>query len=257
MANGVLAWNNFVEISSITSNSEVITAPASNLASPQGGFPWLSTFGDTTAEIYFDMLESRSVRAFGIFRTNFSITATVRYRLGTTLGGSEVLDTGNLSGVVAGVNQHVYVHPTSLSARYLRITIADSSNTDAQLRAGMAFCGNAFEPTSNFSFTSNRSRENRLDVLTSAGGHEYPQFYWVRRQWSLSWDDLSDSEVRQNLEEVDKYARMGYNILFVPDYEDSPCENSVYGLLRNPGPFAFARVGFSRYGWNAEVTERL
>ncbi len=279
MANGALSWFNMFDDGSITADTESSAAPVTNLFSPQGGYPWLSAFGVTTANIYLDSQPSISAlkanassgaladftwsgdfaiwRGFGVFRTNLTPNATVRYRLGTTAGGGDVLDTGNLSGIVAMRNQHIYIHSTSLVARYLTITISDPSNPDNQLKVGMVYGGNVFVPNSNFSFSSARDKDSRSETVLSAGGYEYVRFFWNRRKWALSWDDLADTEVRDYLDVIDNYARMGYNVLFVPDYEDSPNVDSVYGLLKEPGPFSFARAGLSRYAWNAEITERL
>ncbi len=285
MANGGLGWFNLFDGGVITADTESAVAPVSNLTLPQGGYPWMSEFGTTTANIYLDSQDAVSTlqagtnwpgssaswgladftysgntaiwRAVGVFRTNLTKLATIRYRLGTTPGGSDVLDTGDLTGVEPGRNQHIYVHPTHLVARYLTITITDTSNPDNQLKVGLAYGGNMVIPQSNFGFSSSSERENRLDIAVSAGGFEYPKYMWQRRKWNISWDDLSQTEIRSYLDTIDSYARKGYNVLFVPDYEDGLNFDSVYGMLREPSPFSFARAGFSRYAWAAQITERL
>ncbi len=262
MANGALGWINQIEMGVLTAGNEVASAPVSNLRQPVGAEPWITEFGVTTssagAYISLDAGSSVSWRGFGLFRTNLTTLATVTYKLGTTAGGSDVLNTGALTGVIAGRNQHVYVHPTVLNARYLTIDINDSSNPDGQILIGLAFAGNMLIPNVNFDYSSNKGRQNRTDVAESAGGQIYNRQFWQRRFWALNWATLEDDEVSDYLEEADTYGRAGSNVLFVPDYEDALMRDSVFGQLTDPSPFSFSSYGGNAtFTWRANIVERL
>lgn len=262
MANGALGWINQIDTGILTSGSALSNAPISNLLIPQGAEPWVTSYGVITsangAYIQLDAGTSVSWRAFGLFRTNLSTSATVRYKLGSTPGGSEVLNTGALTGVVVNVNQHVYMHPSVLSARYLTIEINDSANPDNQISVGLVFAGDMLVPRFNFDFDTARTRNNRTDRAESGGGQVFTRNMWQRRAWDINWSTVDENDIFNQLDDLDRYGRMGVNVLFIPDYEASPMRDSVFGEMSEQSPFAFSSKGFNAtYTWKANITERL
>lgn len=262
MGEGILAWDNRFEQGTLFTGSQLLSAPVSNLLIPQGSEPWVTVVGVKTsadgAYIMVDMGSAATFQAFGIFRTNLSLTATVRYKLGTTALAGDVMDTGPLDGVLSRINQHVYVHSEELSARYLTIEIEDFGNPDNQIYVGLAFGGPLFQPNFNFDYTSASGREHRLERAESAGGQSYSRAYWQRRLWSLSWGSILQDEMYESLEELDFYARTGRNVLFVPEPNSSiRYRNAIFGEMSDMTPFTFAQAGLDIRAWKAAIKERL
>lgn len=260
MANGVLGWINRLEDGALTAGSQLPAAPASNLLVPQAAEPWVTAFGVMAsadgATLAHDAGAEVTWRAIGLFRTNLSMGATIRYRLGTSAGAGDVLDTGALSGVVAGRNQHVYVHDAELAARYLAVDIEDGGNPDGQISVGLAYAGPVLQPRINFAWETTQGRQHRTDRAESRGGQAYPRALWQRRSWAVSWGALDAAEVTGQIEDADRYGRAGANLLFVPD-PTSPMRDAVFGELADPAPFSWPFREAGIRAWRATIVERL
>jgi hypothetical protein len=259
--NGVIGWQNFLLTGTISAASQVATLPASNLKTDQGSEVWRTASEATTAatgsRFSCDMGSAVNWRAFGIFRTNLTNAATMTIRLGTTPDGFDVLNQ-TVSGLVAGVQQLVYVHPTDLSARYLQIRINDAGNPDNHVDVGLAYAGPVFEPEINFAFDATVGRVHRTEESISAGGQSFPRAYWQTRAWSLSWQTLSTAEIWQHVARIDRYARFGNNLLVVPD-PSSPYiqDEAVFGRLADTSDITYSGAFNDIRAWRARIVERL
>jgi hypothetical protein len=262
MAAGVLGWRNRLEEGALSAGSEIPAAPVTNVIVQQGAEPWVTAYGVTTsaagAKLQCDAGVAVTWRAFCLARTNLSIGATVRWRLGTTAGAGNVMDSTALGGVVAGVNQHVYVAPAELSARYLTVDIEDAANPDGQIIVGLAFAGPVLQPRIDFDWPSTEGRQHRTDRAQSDGGQVFSRPKWQQRVWSLQWNGLDDSEVAGGLKQADQYGRAGGSVLFVPGTGWNPMQDAVLGELTDPSPFSWPQPGASyRRAWRATIVERL
>jgi hypothetical protein len=191
MANGVLGWINRLEDGVLSAGAEIPAAPVTNVIIPQGAEPWATPYGVTTsaggARLQCDAGAAVTWRAFCLARTNLSTGATVRWRLGTTAGAGNVMDSTALGGVIAGVNQHVYVHPSTVNARYLTVDIDDSANADGQIVVGLAFAGPVLQPRIDVDWSSTEGRQHRTDRAQSDGGQVFLRPKWQQRVWSMQW----------------------------------------------------------------------
>lgn len=262
MRNGCLGWLNRLEAGALTTGSEIPAAPVTNVIIPQGAEPWVTAFGVTTsaagARLQFDAGATVTFRGFCLARTNLTALATVRWRLGTTAGDGDVMDSGALGGVVPGIGQHVHVAPAEVAARYLTVDIEDDGNPDQQVMIGLAWAGPVLQPANNFGWGSAEGRQHRTDRAQSDGGQVFHRPKWQAREWALQWSSLRESEVRSSLKQADRYGRDGANLLFVPDPEGAPMQDTVLGVLTDPSPFSWPYAGNAdTRAWRATIVERL
>jgi hypothetical protein len=108
MVAGVLGWRNRLEEGALSAGSEIPAAPVTNVIVQQGAEPWVTAYGVTTsaagAKLQCDAGAAVTWRAFCLARTNLSIGATVRWRLGTTAGAGNVMDSAALGRAPRGAN---------------------------------------------------------------------------------------------------------------------------------------------------------
>lgn len=259
--NGVIGWQNNLITGTLAAGSEVATLPIANLKTDQGSEVWRTATGAVTnatnAWFTCDMGSAVDWRAFGLFRTNLTNAASITIKLGTTLSGTEVLNE-TVSGLVAGIQQLVYVHPTTLSARYLRIEVNDAGNPDNHVDIGLAYAGPVFEPEVNFAFDATVGRVHRTEESISAGGQSFPRAYWQTRAWSLSWQTLSTAEIWQHVARIDRYARFGNNLLVVPEPSGSYVQDeSIFGRIADTSDVTYSGAFNDIRAWRARVVERL
>ena len=79
-----------------------------------------------------------------------------------------------MTGAVAPVvpllfQQTVKVLPSRQNARYLQVTVGDSTNPDNFLRVGLAFAGTLWTPGNNFAYGATNGFQNDSDVPVTRG----------------------------------------------------------------------------------------
>ena len=253
--NALLGWTNRIAAGALSAGSETTAAPVANLADDQGASAW-QTAGALTSWFQVDAGAPVTWRAMGIFRTNLTTAATVRWKLGTTAGAADVADSLAQSGIVAGYNQLTYEFGQDYTARYLRIEITDLANPDGFLKVGLAYGGPMFQPTRNFSYGAAIGRESEVAEVVSRGGQEFPTHNWSRRAWDLAFDFLSEDEAYQQVLELDRVARFGGNVLIIPR-PGSPYQQraALFGRLKNVAAIVVANAAVFSYRFR--LTERL
>lgn len=83
MSNAFFGWENHILSGLLTASSESPALPAGNLALPSGNAAegWQTLDGVTTATLTHDALAPVSTRALGLFRSNFTPDAVLRWRM--------------------------------------------------------------------------------------------------------------------------------------------------------------------------------
>jgi hypothetical protein len=262
MTNCLFGWENrILSASALTASSEATGMTAGNLQSQQGTATdaWQTAAGVTDASLVIDMGADVLWRAFGLFRTNLTPAATVRWRVGADAAfATSTYDSGALTGIVTGFGQHVHVMPADVSARYARADISDATNTDTFLNIPLAFAGPVWIPQRNLGFSSAVGREHDAAVVRTRSGGEYVTLRSSRRRWAVSLPALTGSEVWPQVFELDSAAADGRNILFVPFPEgDDVQREAVFGRLASGGDVTWPAQSPARRAWSAIISERL
>lgn len=257
MAKCLIGYTNQVETGVVRAESEVADRPASNLQSPNGGAIW-QTSGTTSSWFEVDAGAAANWRALGLFRTNLTSSATVRWMLGSTAGGVEIFDSGVMAaGVVAGFGQTVTVLASDMAARYLRCEISDSTNPDSNIQVGLAYAGPVWEPSLNFQYggTPAPYREDGNNVTRTKGGQDYVTVGWLKRLEEFPFRYLTAGEAHQEILDLDLVSRLGGNALVIPNPDSADLQRAaIYGRAKCGKAPASA---YQRNDWNLSIEERL
>ncbi len=270
MSNSAFGWLNYVIPSALTVGSAAANMGTGGLQVDQGSpdDAWQTAAGVLTdadgAWLVIDSGSTATVwRAFGLFRTNLTANATVRWRVSNSLSGgrvtSESYDSGTISaGVKPGYLQSVVVAGADQTGRYCEVDINDSGNPDSFINIPLAFAGPLFMPEVAIAFTSTFGRTDHTDEVVSQGGQEFPINRYMQRVHSIGLTGVTAAETWASVMELDRAARAGGNVFFAPDVTSTnlPYE-AIFGRLRNPSAVSYPYGAADRRAWSATITERL
>jgi hypothetical protein len=257
-----LPAENWAATGVLTASAQLAGLEASQLATPHGATStsWQTPAGTTAAWVLLDARTPLAWGAMGLFNAHLSAVATVRWRLGNdALFASPVYDSGPLGGTVApGYRQSVHVLPAEISARYLRVDIADPLSPDGFLRVGQMFAGPARRPLRNFGFQSAFQRSAEAPVLRTRGGQRFTDYRYAERAWSLSLPSLATADVWPLVQELQRSAETGANLLFIPFPAGADiAREAVFGTLSAASAVTWPSQTPRLRAWSATITERL
>ena len=178
---------------------------------------------------------------------------------GGSISGPTYYDSGSLgAGVRAGFAQSVHVAPSAITGAACRFQVSDPSNPDGFINIPLLYAGPAWQPATNIAYDSTIGRDDQTDEITSRGGAEFPSVQWTRRRWDVSMQGIRSSELWAQAMELDRFARTGRNVLFVPNPAsvDVGCE-TVYGRAKPLSDISFPFGNADRRAWRVRITERL
>jgi hypothetical protein len=254
----LIGWKNHVLTGSLVVSSAEAAMPGANLQNDHGApsLGW-QTQPATSAWVRIDAGSAVTWRMACLARTNLTTAAEVTFKLGSSAGGTEVASIGSVTGLVAGYSQIVRDFGQDYSARHLEIAISDPANPDGFINVPLAYAGEGYQPPLGFAPSSVFGREESMDKVVSKGGQEYPRLNWHRRFWDLQWPAIDEDDVIEQLFELDRVAREGGNVLFIPFPSSAHRQReAVFGPLKG-GDVAFPSQLATVRGWRARITERL
>lgn len=114
------------------------------------------------------------------------------------------------------------------SARYLRVTIEDTLNTDGYVQIGRVFSGPSIQPIANYSYGSGFSYETNTAIETALNGAEYFDVREPLRAFRFTLEMMKDMEAYGSFLEIIRRAGIHGEIFVIPDPEDA-----FNGLRRN------------------------
>jgi hypothetical protein len=221
---------------------------------------WQTPAGATSAHVVVDAGAAVAWGAFGLFNANLTPAATVRWRVGSDPAfATWAYDSGTPSGTVAaGYRQSLHMPPTTQTARYMRVDIADPTNPEGVLRVAQMFAGAVRRPVRNFGFESAFARVSEFPAARTRGGQVIPDFRWAERAWAISFPSLADADVWSLAQELQRSAETGGNVLFVPFPSGADVSReAVFGLLSGASPVGWPFPAPGSRRWSVTITERL
>jgi len=252
MENCGLGAENQVLLAQLTASAAVATLPAGNLTSQQGSASYAWRVPATEATLTLDFASVAPVRAVSVHRTNLMPAASWTV---TCLNGDAVVwSQSGAMNVVSG--QALCILPPGISGNRVTIAISDPGNPDGFLSIPLMYVGDLWQPVRNFSTDSTSSFALGVDEATALSGAEFPQHRWTQRKLSIAHQSYGAAEVAV-LQQIQRVAATGQNILFVPDPASSRANvESLFGRLSGGeigNPFGAA----DRRSWTFTQTERL
>lgn len=238
-----LGYGNLLSsVVSIGGGSWLPTAPAANVATWPLAEDARSADALTSSTIIdIDYGTARTAQALVICRHNLSAGATLRWTRGTTVGGSEVADSGSLSAWHfaprshnAGMLYDVQVVLASPSAaRYERIAISDTGNTDGYLSIGRVMVCPLLAPEYAASYGLRDGHLEGSTVGKGRSGATWPDTQSRLRTTSFALPALSLAEA-DLLHEIEQVEGTTAEVAYLPYGEDSARRQrfGFVGLLR-------------------------
>lgn len=138
--------SNYIDNATITSSSEATSLPDDNVNDPLRTKVWRAT-GDTSEWIKFDLGSAQAVDLCCIFNHNFSASATVvlEGNSSDSWGTPAYQETFEYHSGVLILSGGVAAHNLPATYQFWRITIADPTNSDGYVEAGIIYIGSVFE----------------------------------------------------------------------------------------------------------------
>lgn len=260
MVRCILGWPNGFTGGTLAASSAEAALPVTNLANDQGSPDqgWQTLAGVTTARIEFAVTAPVPWRAFGLFRSNLTPEATVRWAV-LDASGSAVYDSGiQPAGAVPGYGQTVRVAAAPVAGTHVTCDISDPGNPDGFLNVPLAFAGPGWQPFRQFDYASFPAKlATSIRTVTRAGGAVI-RTDSIKRTFDLTLSGIRDAEVRPLLLDLETYALRGNNVLFVPEPGASTVNyDSLFGELAPSSGVTYPYKTPEVRAWRAMLTERL
>jgi hypothetical protein len=263
MPDAILGWKNAVLSGALVASSEAAGLDAGQLQNQHGSaaYAWQTAASVTSANLRIDGGAGAKWRAFGLFRTNLTPAATVRWRVSDDSAfATSIYDSGTLSGtVIAGYAQSLAIATTEQTGRYARVDIADAGNPDGFLNIPLAYAGPVLQPAVGLAYGTRHARDRDEVVVRSRGGQEFVTLRSARRRWGFDFGALTTAEFWDGLAELDRVAADGTNVLLVPFPAGSNvAREAVFGRLAFADDATWPapnEAGLRRFA--GTITERL
>jgi hypothetical protein len=199
--------------------------------------------GDGTSGLYLwgAQLEESSAPTGYVATTSAAVTAL----------GYEGYDSYMIAaGIVAGYGQSVLVPPATVTGRYCRLDLIDSSNPDGYVRIGSAFAGPMSSPAISIAPNAGEGWQDSSTVTTSKGGQEYVSIGAAFRVLDVEFANLTDAELYTVVHEIDRAASLRSNVLLIPDPDSAYLQRSaIFGRITSLDPPVRRYPGMSSKRW--------
>jgi len=265
-----IGYENHVKDAVIAANSVDDTATgldpdqvANDQGSPQ--YAWQTAAGGVTLATgalinITPRTPAQTWRAAGLFGTNLTPEASVTFGWWNENNGSPVaVAVKVVNGPASSYGQVLAILSADITADFLQIFVEDAANPDNFINVPLVYAGPLWIPEYGRSFRSSFGRIDRTDQQQTQGGQEFPLPRWQKRYIFLDFDATSVStELWQDAMEIDRIARLGGNILAIPDIDATDVAYAaVFGQMKTSDQMSYGMRTAARVSWNARVTERL
>lgn len=141
----------------------------------------------------------------------------------------------------------VHVPPTEVSARYWRIELTDTSNTDGYVQVGRLVLAPRFQPAYNFAVGAEFGFIDHTTVNTALNGARYYDVRPKGRSMSMQFQHLPDRQaytvVRDMLEQLGQAGQV--YVITDPDDVESLQRRSFLATVRQLSAVQYAAAGYS------------
>lgn len=283
--NIIISTTNFVDnaATTLTVDSESATLPKENLQDLQI-VRVFRTGAVTSVQIDVDFGASRLVDLMAIIKHNFTVSATIQWRLSnvsdfsTTVYDSGVIDvwpaiedfgsspwgvftwggkptqeladlyTSNVFNVLEG----------AAFAIYMRINVSDSTNADGYLQAGRLIAGPAYQPSINYANGVEFEFIDESRVTKSRGGQTFVDEVERFRRMRFDLIQLPENEIFGNVfNSLDRIKGISKDVLVIPQPSEPTTwiTQNIYGRISATAPIVNSTLTF--YGRRIEIEEMI
>ncbi|GGY68095.1 hypothetical protein [Pseudoduganella albidiflava] len=268
MSNILLGFPNRADTATFNFGSWVAGLPISNVGKRE---QWIVARSVDTAlastRFQVDFGRVCNLRAFALANHNLSINASWRVQVGTTPGAADIYESGFQAvwgmtfdgdllewesasyweGAIDDPAEYagypylaVHALPTWLNARYVTISIDDTTNPAGYVQIGRLFAGGGFQPRYNASYGLKHYWMDGTELTKTASGYPLGTVKRRRRGASFVLDWLTKTEAA-TVHEIQRRQGLWGEVLYLPDPADQ-AECQRYGMLGHMaelGPIAY------------------
>lgn len=246
MANAAILTENLADGGSVTASSEIAGMEASKLQNPNViDDLWRST--SNAEQLTLDLAGNRTLDTVVVLGLNLTLTATIRARVSTSAGGVSSGDLWDLTYDLSNAEfdpdygGFVLLLPASVSARYVRFDIADTSL--AYIEAGRLVVGARTQLSYNFAPGSHFDWSDPSIVQKSKGQQT---LIWQRpgfRSASIDIPWVSNAQRWGLIETIGRVNGRHSDILMVLDPgADNLPQWTIWGLLTDMPASVFTAI---------------
>lgn len=285
MANIVLAYNNRVDAATLTGGSWSSTLPRANLQNRL--IKKVARTADaviTSTLVNVDLGGSYAIGAVALINHNISVDGLVRVRgnVSSTMT-SPLYDSGWVAAWPTGVVDdpeweadnfwlatlsaaeragfqapYINLDTGRTVARYWRIEVDDTGNSDGYVQIGRLFMADIWAPERNYITGAGLSYEDNSAFDTSLGGQKFFDVRDRLRVHRIAWDALSEADAYNQVLEMQRLCGISGEVLHIPDPDDTSyaVRRNFVGRLRSLQPIVIKTVE-PLFGVEMELEELL
>ena len=258
MSTSAIGWINAMKTATLLASSQEPLWPVSNLVGDQGApsAAWQTLSGALTGVLLtVTPLARTTFRSIGAFRTNLSSTGTMIVQAYTNPG---LVLVATAPTVNFANGQAVAVFAADTAADVLHITFANAGNPDNHLNIPLVFAGPMWFPTANHAWSSTMGRDDLNDTVVTRGGQTFLNLRATSRRWNIVFDSIRSNEAYTQIDVLDRYSRIGSNVLFIPDTTSADMQSeATFGIWKASADISFPLTTATRRSWAATLSERL
>jgi hypothetical protein len=260
--NALFVTVNRADAGTYTAGSQVGSLPVTNLADRQLTKVW-RTSSVTASVTWFqvDLGASYILHAFALLAHNISQSGRWRVRISNeALMASTVYDSGSQlawptiggfgslpwgafqwGGLLSATEAAEYtissfhIMPSSLTARYVRVDVADEQNGSTFIEAGRFIAGPSYQPTLNIEYGWEIGFEDTSIITKSMGGQTYIDERARYRVIRFTLSNIDQVELYHNIfDYLDRRRGIVGDVLFIPQPSEPTLylHEAIYGRLR-------------------------
>lgn len=259
MATILLSYNNRSDVATLSGGSWLASLPLTNLQDRRLGKVARSSNALTTSTTFDIDLGASATYPIGVYALvahNLSASATVRIRAsGDPTFATSLYDSGTVSAWPAGLiptsllewensnfwlgtisdqaragfrSPYVCINTARTLARYHRVSISDTTNTDGYCQLGRLFLADIWSPTYNYQSGASLGWSDPTVIDTSVGGTRYYDQRNRYRTFTFRLGWVTQTEAYTQAMEMQRLVGMSGEVLVIPDSADA-----TNGLRRN------------------------
>jgi len=248
MANLLICYPDRAAEATLSGGSWEATLPLDNLKSLPLGLVARSTSAATSStQLDVALDTSRAISALVLCAHNLSVSAQYKVTASSDSSMSPELYTSGWldvwpqiwsteqleweddrwwDGTISAEEREAYVSNLihafqSTLARYWRLELSDTGNSDGYVQAGRLFVATGWQPTVNYDYGNAFGWETTVQTEMSLGGQQYFERRAHQRVFQLGLSWLTTDEAHARVWEIQRELGVDGEIFIVPDLDDT------------------------------------
>lgn len=252
----VLGYANQIDVTTLSGGNWNASYPLANLKNRYLNQKARSSNAlEASTVINLDLGSIQRIGVVALCSHNLSESATVRIQASSSNTMSPSLFDSTAETIYSGAD---YAKTFEyVEARYWRISISDTGNTDGYVELGRIFVGWRFRPAINIDWSPKLAIESRTNVAEALAGPEYFDERPNRRVWQATWSWLTDYEAHRVLLDLQRNQDVSGEVYLIAEDTDTLTRGQKWFLGRFRTLSSIEHPYLNLYSAGVEVGELL